>query len=153
MGRPVRPVYDRIMEKVSPEPNSGCWLWMASLDGHGYGQIMLPNNKVRRAHRELYQCVKGEVAKNLDLDHLCRNRACVNPDHLEPVTRSVNLRRGLGPQKTKEWHAKQMGCVNGHKYEAGSYFVYFHAKRNRSYRVCKICASAAQAAYKLRSAS
>lgn len=150
MIRPSRPVYDRIMEKVSPEPNSGCWLWTASLDSHGYGQIMTPDQKPKRAHRVLYQCVKGDVAANLDLDHLCRNRGCVNPDHLEPVTRSVNLRRGIGPRKTKERFAQKTGCMNGHKYEAGSYIVYFHVKRKRSYRICKVCASTAQVAYKAR---
>lgn len=66
-----------------------CWEWMGARNGTGYGNI-----ESRGAHRVIYEALVGPIPKGLDLDHLCRNPPCVNPDHLEPVTRSTNLLRG-----------------------------------------------------------
>lgn len=83
---------------------TGCWLTPV-VRRDGYGQISV-KGKVHRAHRFYYEYLKGPVPEGLDLDHLCRNRACVNPDHLEPVTRQVNLRRSnrttLNPDAVRE---------------------------------------------------
>lgn len=87
-----------------------CWIWQFSLDRHGYGQLML-QGKNRRVHRLIYELLIGEIPHGLDLDHLCRNRACVNPSHLEPVTRSVNLLRG------ELWQSKKTHCPKGHSYD------------------------------------
>lgn len=96
-------VLANIMSKVLPEPNSGCWLWTGCDNTFGYGLIRIPGGKLKTAHRVLYELLRGPVAKELDLDHLCRVRCCVNPDHLEPVSRSENLKRGAGGQKLVEW--------------------------------------------------
>jgi hypothetical protein len=81
------------------DPVTGCWLWQRSTYPGGYGSMLCPHSKkVRPAHCVIYERHKGPIPEGLELDHLCRNHACVNPDHLEPVTHLVNVRRG---EKTK----------------------------------------------------
>ena len=70
-----------------------CWIWIKATDDRGYGRIAHRGRNVR-AHRLYYETLKGPVPPGLELDHLCRNPACVNPDHLDPVTHRVNVRRG-----------------------------------------------------------
>lgn len=127
---------ERIAEKINPEPNSGCWLWGASLDRKGYGQIMLHRNDLRRAHRVVYEAFKGPVPAGLDLDHLCRVRSCVNPDHLEPVTRAVNLNRGI--KNRAALHAKTH-CPNGHEYTADNTRWYHPPSKKYAHRQCLFC--------------
>ncbi len=89
---------ERFEEKYEPEPNSGCWLWIASLDGKGYGQFPKGKEFGRgnvRAHRAAYEIYRGPIPKGMELDHLCRVKTCVNPAHLEPVPHQVNMVRGL----------------------------------------------------------
>lgn len=73
----------------------GCWEWTAAKAGQGYGYFW-KDGGLRRIHRVVYEELRGPIPSGLDLDHTCRNRACCNPAHLEPVTRTVNLRRGAG---------------------------------------------------------
>ena len=131
----------RIETKIMPEPNSGCWLWAASLDGKGYGQVSI-NGRPRRAHRVVYEYERGPIPAGLDLDHKCRNPICVNPDHLEPVTRGENLRRGIGNRAAL--HAKTH-CPNGHEYKADSFKWYHPPSRKYAHRLCLICLAANQA--------
>jgi len=72
---------------------SGCWIWTGALAGHGYGQIRV-NRKGIYAHRWIFEVDQGSIKKGLQIDHLCRNRSCVNPTHLEAVTQQVNITRG-----------------------------------------------------------
>lgn len=73
-----------------------CWLWKGPPRKRGgYGQFNWGDGKVVSAHKASYLLFVGEVPEGMDLDHTCRNRMCVNPEHLEPVTRKVNLNRGL----------------------------------------------------------
>lgn len=89
-----KPAIIRAWDKIHPEPNSGCWLWMASLDGAGYGFFWFETRMIR-AHIFMYEHYKELVPKGLQLDHLCRTPCCVNPDHVEPVTSKENVRRGI----------------------------------------------------------
>lgn len=110
--RAVRPLRDRIMEKIKVDDNE-CWLWQGAITGQGYAYV----NRGRRlgavrAHRALYEIEVGPVPEGLDLDHLCRVRHCVNPQHLEPVTRQKNVDRGeYGAGKPRPQRRKRVQNV------------------------------------------
>lgn len=76
-----------------PEPNTGCWLWLGAVNEHQYGVRCLPAGKKTKAHRISYEMAKGPIPDGLVIDHLCRMKCCVNPDHLEAVTQSINVTR------------------------------------------------------------
>ena len=129
-GRPPTPLED----KYIPEPNSGCWLWTSSLDRHGYGQINIKGTS-KRAHRIVYERLVGPIPAGLVLDHTCRVRSCVNPDHLEPITVSENLRRGISPSAHA---ARQTHCIHGHEFSAENTRLYTHIKGG-TIRICRSC--------------
>lgn len=123
---------ERFWSKVDKTNLSGCWLWLAGKNNHGYGRFSI-NNKYERAHRVAYELVKGPIAEGVTLDHLCRNPACVNPDHLEPVTHRENVLRGKAPPAI---HAKKTHCPNGHPLEGENLAKWDLAHGQRK---CKIC--------------
>ena len=85
-------VLRRIWKRIEIEPTTGCWNFTGATVT-GYGRIGYADTH-RLTHRIMYEALVGPVPEGLDLDHLCRNRACCNPQHLEPVTRLENLLRG-----------------------------------------------------------
>ena len=120
----------RFWDKVTPEPNGGCWLWTGVDNGNGYAMFWWLERKQKvPAHKLAYEILIGPVPKGLDLDHLCRVRSCVNPAHLEPVTRAVNLLRG--DRKTKL--PKREKCDNGHALDELNTYSY------KGSRMCKTC--------------
>lgn len=128
---PVRPAIERFEEKYTPEPNSGCWLWTGSLNPGGYAQMSI-NGRPRHVHRFSYEHFVGPIPAGLQIDHLCRNRSCVNPDHLEPVTQRENIMRGIA---ISAQNARKTHCKNGHE------FTQDNTRTNkRGYRWCKKCA-------------
>ena len=128
-----KPFVERFMDKVSPEPNSGCWLWTGCCISSGYGQISL-GGKVRYAHRTYYELVKGPIAKGLYLDHKCRVRCCVNPDHLEVVTNRENVLRGIGQSAQ---NARKTHCIRGHPFSTENTYIPPHKPRGRECRACR----------------
>lgn len=106
---------DRFWSKCIPEPNSGCWLWIGAGTGAGYGGVFF-HGKNHRAHRVFYSVLVGEIPDGLELDHICRERSCVNPTHLEAVTRSENTKRGIGPAMAAKRQMSITHCPNGHEY-------------------------------------
>jgi hypothetical protein len=84
--------YRRIFPEYEYDEKTGCWNWLKSLDLGGYGKVDIAG-RTRRAHRVYYEDVFGSIPEGLTLDHLCRNRKCVNPFHLEAVTTEVNNQR------------------------------------------------------------
>lgn len=96
---------DYILNRIEVEPGpalTGCWQWLKAVKDAGYAVAEI-NGRMHRMHRTAFVSFRGEIPTGLDLDHLCRNRSCVNPWHLEPVTRSENLNRSnlVGKKKKK----------------------------------------------------
>lgn len=118
----------RFMSRVE-KTESGCWLWIGAKMKNGYGQLAVGGVNFS-AHRYSYQELVGKIPDGLDLDHLCRNRACTNPSHLEPVTRSENLLRGnVGTYKRPDF------CPSGHPYAGENLYMHPAGKR-----ICRACA-------------
>lgn len=91
--RPPVPLEDRFWRKVAK--GEGCWEWQAARDSNGYGVFNKGEGRgLDRAHRVAYELLVGAIPPGLVLDHLCRNKSCCNPGHLEPVTIGENIRRG-----------------------------------------------------------
>lgn len=101
----------RWKRKVRITPN-GCWQWTGRTTTNGYGQhVTGPGKPSRAAHRIGYEHFVGPIPEGMQLDHLCRNRACVNPEHLEPVTPSENTLRQDHAERRKTT------CPQGHPYD------------------------------------
>jgi hypothetical protein len=84
---------DDLWGRVDKDAPNGCWNWTAAINAAGYGVVGMAG-KVLRVHRVIYEHARGPIPEKLVLDHLCRNTACCNPDHLEAVTDAVNFSRG-----------------------------------------------------------
>ena len=93
--REIPHLFDRFDSFYIPEPMSGCWIWIGGDNGNDYGVFSLKHGYTIYAHRFSYLVHKGDIPDGLELDHTCRNRLCVNPDHLEAVTHQVNKIRGM----------------------------------------------------------
>jgi hypothetical protein len=107
--RKRRPIVDRFLEKVERDGLLGCWIWTGASTIHGYGIFSVDGHLVH-AHRVAYRLFVGEIPDGLDIDHLCRTRLCVNPAHLEPVTRQVNVQRAQPFRRD----TKTVVCRAGH---------------------------------------
>jgi hypothetical protein len=92
---------------------SGCWEWLGRPDKDGYG-IFYVDGKNKKAHRVSYELFRGPIPKGLTIDHLCMNRRCVNPLHLEVVTLKANILRGTSPSAR---NAKKKSCPQGHPFD------------------------------------
>jgi hypothetical protein len=134
MARTKIPLIDRLMKFVSPEPNSGCWLWIGSCRPDGYGQIWDGATHMKTAHRVTYEILRGPIPEGLELDHLCRVRCCVNPWHLEPVAHWENLRRAVYTERRGNKWRLRTHCSNGHLYDPST--IYW---RSGKWRACRIC--------------
>ena len=119
----------RFEAKYAPNEFNGCWEWKQPLDS-GYGRFWL-NGKTALAHRVSYELYVGEIPEGKQIDHLCRNRSCVKPTHLEPVTIGENVLRGIGISAA---NARKDSCMKGHPLSGDNLYT-----RNNGARVCKIC--------------
>jgi len=122
-----------------------CWVWTAGTS-KGYGKFW--DGRRSQAHRFSYEMHRGAIPDGLDLDHLCRVRNCVNPDHLEPVTRAENIRRGETGKLVGARQRAKTHCPRGHPYSGPNLFV-----ETSGARACKACCSARAARRYARSIS
>lgn len=129
-----------------PDPGGSCWPWALSRASDGYGQVSIGGG-MQRAHRVAYEILVGPVPEGLTLDHRCHSdaaargecaggtscphRACIRPDHLEPVSRRVNILRGLSPSAV---NARKAECDNGHPLDGPN--LYRHPSGARKCREC-----------------
>lgn len=126
-------IEDRFFSKL-PENrrDDDCWEWQGEMLNTGYGVISFGSQRShtrerRLSHRVSWELLRGPIPDGLVIDHLCRNRRCVNPNHLEPVTNLENIQRGPAKQKTH--------CINGHAFDETN--TYRYANGNRICRKCR----------------
>jgi len=120
---------ERFWEKV--EKTNSCWNWTASKFKNGYGQFRLGGTMVL-AHRFSYELSIEKITKGLEIDHLCRNRKCVNPEHLELVNHHMNLLRG---NTIARFNAEKTHCPQGHAYTKEN--IYVESNGSRHCRTCR----------------
>lgn len=119
-------VRQRFDAKWTPEPNTGCWLWTACVVHSGYG-----NFDREEAHRVAWRLYRGPIPEGMYIDHMCRVRSCVNPDHLRVVTPKQNSLENSESFAAK--YAKQTECVRGHPFSGDNLRVDAGGRR------CKQC--------------
>lgn len=122
---------------------SVCWIWKGTCITNGYGTFDLRGKSIM-AHRTSYEIFKGNIPKGLVLDHLCRNRKCVNPFHLEPVTNKENILRGFGPPAM---NSRKINCKRGHPLSEGKLTT---SKSGKLVRTCRICSNVSKTKYRLK---
>mgnify|MGYP001562260252 FL=1 len=109
--------------------SDGCWEWTGAFRRNGYGRYGGQPSVL--AHRAVYEALVGPIPEGMQLDHLCKNRSCVNPAHLEPVTPKENILRGAG---FAAQNAQMTHCIHGHEFTEANTYI-----RANGARTCRTC--------------
>lgn len=141
-----RSAVDRFNDFYIPEPNSGCWLWLGCLTRDGYPQFYGAEGSVVRAHRFIFELTRKKIPEGLTIDHLCRVRCCVNPDHMEVVSHVENMRRGT----IWQYHSSKTECPKGHRFSPENTYLRPANQYRGAQRVCRECNRLAQIDYRER---
>lgn len=131
-GRPS--LEQRFWSKVKAAEALDCWEWIAGLFPDGYGSVRDETGKTKRAHRLAWEMLRGEIPDELHLDHLCRNRICVNPWHLDPVSPGENIRRGATGEVARARQLTKTHCPQGHPYSGENLGIASNGSRQ-----CRTC--------------
>lgn len=123
------------LSKISAK-DDGCWVWIGSISDKGYG-IYHHKGKRRPAHRASYDMFVGFIEKNTVIDHTCRNRSCVNPDHLREVSSNINSLENTNSHIAK--FARKTHCINGHEFTEENTVVKSVGVYGGLHRGCRIC--------------
>jgi hypothetical protein len=127
---------ERFLNKVARN-DSGCWEWAGYRTPDGYGRFQVDSSRL--AHRVAYELFVGPIDDGMEIDHLCKNRGCVNPEHLEQVSRHENIARSDAGKHQRE----KLSCPQGHPYSGDNLYLTPDGKR-----VCRICQRAAVRRYR-----
>jgi hypothetical protein len=127
---------DRFWAKV--DKSGDCWLWTGAKNEAGYGRVTIRSQGLY-AHRVAFEWMVGPIPAGFTLDHLCRVHACVNPEHLEPVSQSENVLRGLSPEIARARQLSKTHCPSGHPYDELNTYI-----RPSGGRECRTCAKHAR---------
>lgn len=130
--RPIATIA-RLASRFVIKSETGCWDWIGYISDQGYGKFTVYGRSIS-AHRVIWEAVGNKPTPGLTLDHLCRNRACVNPRHLEEVHNSVNILRGVGFTAVNKLKTH---CAAGHPLAGDN--LYRYNFRGRVHRYCKKC--------------
>ena len=124
----------RLASKIRPNAVTGCWEWIGTRDSRGYGNVKVQRH-VMKAHRVVYEHVRGPIAPGLECDHLCRSHWCVNPEHIELVTHAENVRRGAARWVPAARQRAIRRCPHGHPYTKANTYV----QPSTGGRACRTC--------------
>lgn len=139
---------EKFWSRVDRGSADDCWAWQGFIDQKGYGRYQPTGGRLAQAHRFAYESAVGPIPDGLVIDHLCRNRGCCNPAHLEPVTNRENILRGVG---LSAMHSRKTHCVHGHELTGANVLVKYRG--GLPSRTCRQCGTVNRRRQTLRDAA